>query len=342
MKKTSIDCLRVICALGAILAFAQVSHSQLIGPARPPAGTVFHRIEGRLRQRGQKVDSLRVRLIRFPQMQPIGETFTNQDGQFVFQRIPTGDYIVETFETEVFEATETNVAVYPREALEPRPMAATLFIDLPLKSGPERVAPGEVMADVDVNVPGKALKHYHSGMAKLGKGESEKGIVELRKAIEIFPTYYAARLELARELRFKKRFSEALEVAEPLPQIAPKRAEPRVERGINMLSLGRKEEAIQELEAALRLTEASWAAHLYLGWALLEEQEAKAGPHFERALEIDQTKAARAHLALARLAETKGRRLVALSHLDAYLALAPNAPDAEATRNLAARLRSPQ
>src|SRR5215207_8160159 len=133
MKKTSSGCSRVIFAVAAILAFAQVIHAQVIGPARPPSGMVFHRIEGRLRQRGQKVDNLRVRLIRFPQMQPIGETFTNQDGQFVFQRIPTGDYIVETVETEVYEATETNVAVYPREALEPRPMSATLFIDLPLQ-----------------------------------------------------------------------------------------------------------------------------------------------------------------------------------------------------------------
>jgi tetratricopeptide (TPR) repeat protein len=340
MKNTSIGCARVIFALAGILTFAHIIQAQLIGPARAPSATVYHRIEGRLRQRSQKVDNLRVRLVRFPQMQPIGETFTNQDGQFVFQRIPTGDYIVETFETDVFEATETTVAVYPREALEPRPTSASLFIDLPLKAGPERVAPGEVMADVDLNVPGKALKHYHSGMEKLGKGESDKGIIELRKAIEIFPNYYSARLELGRELRFKKRFPEALEVVEPLPQIAPKRAEPRIERGINMLSLGRKEAAIQDLEAALRLAEASWAAHLYLGWALLEEEEAKAEPHFQRALEIDEHKAARAHLALARLAEVKGKRLVALGHLDAYLALAPNAPDAEATRKLAARLRT--
>ena len=76
-----------------------------------------------------------------------------------------------------------------------------------------------------------------------------------------------------------------------------------------------------ELEAALRIAEASWAAHLYLGWALLEQDQAKAEPHFQRALEIDEQKAARAHLALARLAEAKGQRMVALSHLDAYLAV---------------------
>ena len=68
-------------------------------------------------------------------MQPIADTFTSQDGQFVFQRVPTGDYIVETFETDVYEATETSVAVYPTNLLEPRPTTVTVFIDLPLKVG---------------------------------------------------------------------------------------------------------------------------------------------------------------------------------------------------------------
>jgi len=275
-------------------------------------------------------------------MQPIADTFTRQEGQFLFQRVPSGDYIVETFETDVYEATETNVSVFPANTAEPRPTTATVFVDLPLKSDPEKLPPGEIMADVDLNVPKKAIRHYHNGMQSLGNGESEKGITELRAAIEIFPSYYMARLELGRELRFKKQFNEALEVVEPLLQIAPKRADPRIERGIILLSLQRRDESITDLEAAVRLSEASWAAHLYLGWALLEQDEAKAEPHFQRAIDIDERKAARAHLALARIAEAKGRRLVALSHLDAYLALAPNADDAEATRRLAERLRSPK
>lgn len=342
MKETTNVYVTTVVALAAIFACAHVTQAQIGAASRTSGSTgVTHSIEGRIRQRNKTVDNIRVRLIRYPQMQPIADTFSRQDGQFLFQRVSTGDYIVETFETDLYEATETSVAVYPSNLSEPRPTTVTVFVDLPLKSGPERVAPGEVMADVDLNVPKKALKHYHSGMQKLGKGESEKGMAELRTAIDIFPNYYAARLELGRELRFKKRFDEALDVIEPLPQIAPRRAEPRVERGIILLSLKRHEDAISELEAALRIAEASWAAHLYLGWALLEQDQARAEPHFRRAIEIDEQKAARAHLALARLAEAKGQRLLALDHLDAYLELAPNADDAEATRKLAARLRSP-
>lgn len=342
MKETIAGYSQITFALLAVLVFAPVTQAQIGAATRSSSTTtVLHTIEGRIRQRNKSVDNIRVRLVRLPQMQPIADTFTRQEGQFLFQRVPSGDYIVETFETEVYEATETNVSVFPASTTEPRPTTATVFVDLPLKSGPEKMPPGEIMADVDLNVPGKALKHYHAGMRNLGKGESEKGIAELRTAIELFPSYYAARLELGRELRFKKRFTEALEVIEPLSQIAPKRAEPRIERGILLLSLQRRDDSINELETALRISEVSWAAHLYLGWALLETDQVKAEPHFQRALEIDEQKAARAHLALARLAEAKGRRSEALSHLDAYLALAPNADDAEATRRLAARLRSP-
>jgi tetratricopeptide (TPR) repeat protein len=332
--------LRMLRALAVVLTFAHIAWGQLPGPAKAPAVTVYHRIEGQIQQRNKSVDNIRVRLVRIPQMQPIADIFTRQDGHFEFQSVPTGDYLIETFETDTFEATQTQVSVFPRNALEPSPTSAALFIVLPLKAAPERMPPGEVMADVDLNVPKKALKHYETGMKKSDKGDSAQAVAEFRAAIEIYPSYYAARLELGRELRLSRRFPDALEVVQSLAALAPKRAEPRIEHGIILLALQRRDDAIHELEAALRLGESSWAAHLYLGWALLEQDEAKAEPHFKRAIEINERKAARAHLALARLAENKGHRLLALSHLDAYLALAPNANDAEAARKLAERLRS--
>src|ERR1051325_8263555 len=188
MKERTNACVVTIVALVAILACAHVTQAQIGAATRSSGGlaTVLHSIEGRIRQRNKTVDNIRVRLVRYPQMQPIADTFTRQDGQFVFQRVPTVDYIVETLETDMYQATETSVAVYPTNLNEPRPTTVTVFVDLPLKEGPEKVAPGEVMADVDLNVPKNALKHYHAGMQKLGNGESEKGIAELRAAIDAY------------------------------------------------------------------------------------------------------------------------------------------------------------
>jgi tetratricopeptide (TPR) repeat protein len=106
-----------------------------------------------------------------------------------------------------------------------------------------------------------------------------------------------------------------------------------------LLNLKRRSEAARELNDAIRLEEASWAAHLYLGWAVLESDTKTASKHFTRALELDEQKAARAHLALGQIANNEGRREEAFKHLVAYLTLAPNASDAAAVRKLAETLR---
>lgn len=308
--------------------------------AQSDSSSVYHQIEGRIQHQSGRVPNMRVRLLKLPELRPIAETFSRPEGQFTFNQVTEGEYSIETFETDIYEATLTNVLVRPIP--RNRPSVFTVFVELPRKPPAEKAKPGELMADVDLNVPKEALKHYLEGMKRLHAGKSSEAIRELREAIKKHPTYYAARLELGRELRQQKRFAEAGEVLRPLQEIAPRRAEPRLELGIALLSLGQRMEAIGVLREALRLQENNWATHLYLGWGLLETADAdQAGTHFARALELDETKAARAHLALARLAESRGERELAISHLEAYVAIAPNAHDADATRRLADRLRSP-
>jgi tetratricopeptide (TPR) repeat protein len=289
--------------------------------------------------RGAAVGNIRVRLLRQAGLQPVTETFSRPEGQVRFTNLTADDYIIETFETEKLEATSTNVAVSPPDRARPRPMIVPVMIEIPLKPPPDKVAPGVVRADVDLDVPKAALKHYNAGMKALRSDDPAEAVKELRAAVEAYPKYYAARLELGRELRLEKRFQEAEEVLRPLREVEPRRAEPLIEYGIVLLELQRRKEAAGELTAALKLEEANWATHLYLGWALLEVQPDNAEPHFKRAIELDEPRAARAHIALARIADAKGMRRLAVEHLEAYLALAPNAPDAESVRKLAERLR---
>lgn len=318
----------MVCALTGVLA---VSH-----PARSQTFEVVHQVEGRLQFKGGAVSGMRVRLVRRDSMEPVGVTFSRPEGGFVFTRVTDGDYLIETFETETLEATSTEVILRPRPR---RPTSINVFIEIPLKNSPATTPAGVVLADVDLDVPKEALKHYRAGTKALKNGDSELAVAELREAIAAYPDYYAARLELGRELRLVKRFKEAEEILNPLPRIAPKRAEPRVEYGIVLLELKRHDEAATELRRALQLEEANWATNLYLGWALLESRPEEASPYFKRALGLNERKAARAHLALARLADERGMRQLAIQHLEAYLALMPNAPDAEVARKLADKLR---
>lgn len=298
--------------------------------------STHHQIEGRVQVRGRQLRNLHVRLTL--QGRTITETFTTAEGHFTFKSLLEGDYLIETLETDEFEATSTSVNVYPRDRNNPTPNVVIVLVDLPVKAA-RRITPGVVTADVDLRVPKEAIKHYQAGMKALDSGDATRAVSELQAAITIYSEYYAARLELGRELRLQKRFAEAEKVLQPLGKIAPSRSEPRIEYGIVLLELQRREEAARELNAALQLEESNWATHLYLGWALLETDENSAARHFQRAVELDELRAARAHIALARIAEGKGQRQVALAHLDAYLTLAPTAADAEAVRRLAEKLR---
>jgi tetratricopeptide (TPR) repeat protein len=279
---------------------------------------------------------MRVRLVRKDSLQPIGETFSRSEGAFVFTRVTDGDYLIETFETDIYEATSTEVILRP---VPRRPTYFNVFIDIPLKEAPASKPAGVIAADIDLNVPKAAIKHYRAGAKALKDGNFVLAESELREAIAGYPNYYQARFDLGRELRLRKRFAEAAEILQPLLQIAPRRAEARLEYGVVLLELGHRDEAIEELRRAVQMEEANWASHLYLGWALLESEPEQAEPHFRRALELDEHKAARAHLALARLADAQGKSQIAIQHLEAYLTLMPNAADADAARKLLEKLR---
>ena len=310
----------------------------LFGSSGIYAQNALHQIEGRVRSQAAELRGIHVKLVLASDMRTITETFTTAEGRFIFKSLREGDYLVETMETDLFEATSTKVSLYPPIRTAPTPNLVMLLVDVPLKSAKKQTL-GVITADVDLNVPKDAQKHYRAGMKALESADSQRAVAELQKAIAVYPKYYAARLALGRELRLQRKFDEAANVLESLPQIAPGRAEPRIEYGIVLLNLKRRPEAARELNEAIRLEEASWAAHLYLGWAVLENDEKTASKHFKRALELDEQKAARAHIALGQIANNEGRREEALKHLVAYLTLVPNASDAEAVRKLAETLR---
>jgi tetratricopeptide (TPR) repeat protein len=299
----------------------------------------IHELEVQLRARNEQVSGVRVRLLNQSRMLAIAETFSGREGQLKFVNLMPGEYLVETSENDRFEATVTRVTIIPIDFRKPRATHVTARIDLPPRKLPGMAPPGVVMADVDLNVPESALKHFRKGAEALRSGKTADAVKELKVAIEVYPKFYTARLELGRELRAEKRFTEAEETLKPLGEIAPRRAESRIEYAMVLLALGRSTEAANELRKALDLEEANWVTHLHLGWALLKDDAAKAEKHFARALELDERKAAQAHLSLARLAHARGMRQEAVRHLEAYLALAPNASDADAVRRLLVQLR---
>jgi tetratricopeptide (TPR) repeat protein len=324
------------------LVFAVASALPFAPPARAqtPSEPVYHKIEGRLRIGNNSASNVRVRLLREDQQRTIAETFTRSGGEFEFGYLPEGTYLVATDESKEMEASSMIVRVQPWPRTKPIIVHVDISLTRKASAGAAAAPAGVVAADVDLSVPKEALKHYRAGMKALDEGRDERALAELGEAVKAYPKYYAARVELGRVLRDKKRFAEAEEALRPLLVIAPKHPEVWLQHAVVLLDLARRDEAAGELKQSLALDERDWAAHYYLGWALIETDAAKAEPHLARALKLDERKAARAHLALARIADARGQRLQAIEHLDAYVASAPDAADAADARKLAEHLRS--
>ncbi|HEY0408483.1 MAG TPA: tetratricopeptide repeat protein [Pyrinomonadaceae bacterium] len=301
------------------------------------AQSVFHRIEGRVQFRGSVNDVL-VRLYQEGGMVLVEEAFSRGEGQFSFNRVPEGEYVIETLQTDKYAPSSTTVSVRPLDRR--RSQVFIVYVQLQLKPPPETTKPGVITADVDVNVPKDAQKRYREGMKALGNNSTERAVAELQAAIKLYPNYYAARLELGRELRLEKQFAAAAEVLKPLLQIAPKRDEPRVEYGIVLMALEQLDEAVKVLREALSIGETNWVPHLYLGMALIDKDGAEAEKQLRRAIELNELKAARAYLSLARLAAARGDRQLSIEHLQTFLKLAPDSPDAASVRQLIERLRA--
>jgi tetratricopeptide (TPR) repeat protein len=307
--------------------------------AQTGAAGVHHQVEGRIMSRGARTGNIRVRLLRLPEMQPVSETFTRSEGHFRFTQVREGEYAVETMETERFEATFTSVQVRPI----PRDKPSTFNVLVELREKPPepkgKDGVGIARADLDAGAPRQAVERYLAGMRALREGDAERAEGEFKAAVKIHPAYYSARLEYGRALRKRGLPREAAEVLRPLREAAPRSAEVRIEYGLALLSLGRQE-AAAELGEAVRLAPESWESHFYLGWALLDSDSGRAETHLRRAVELDERRAARAHLGLARIANERGRRGEAVAHLEAFLKLSPDSEEAEAARSLAVKLRA--
>ena len=165
--------LKIATAMVIVLSLSDLSLAQ--------SSATYHQIEGRVQSRGRQLRNIHVLLTR--NGRAITETFTNSEGHFVFKSLLEGDYLVETAETDEYEATITNTSVQPIDKQHPTPYIQIVFIDLPLKAAGKRLPPGVVPADVDLNVPKGALKRYLAGMEALDSGDASRAIFHISPSL---------------------------------------------------------------------------------------------------------------------------------------------------------------
>lgn len=269
-------------------------------------------------------------------------TFSNlSPGNFKVKVLPTGtDFIEQTQDvtiTNFGRRTPTGAVMGGRDSQQ---------LDFIMRSkGETRAAastsgpPGTVF--VQDNVPVEAKRAYEKAVLELDKEKpDEVGLAELKRAIDIFPTYYMALERLGTEYVKRRQYEPANIVLTKAVEVYPRGYMSLYSLGITLYNLKRIDAAAEMLDRAVNTQPNSLNSHLWLGIVLRQQSKAdQAELHLKRANDLGKGQVAEVHWQLALLYNHLKRNADAANELEAFLKLEPDARDAEQIRKLIKRLR---
>lgn len=271
----------------------------------------------------------------------VAQTKTNGAGRYVFSGLPEGYYKVKVlpygtdYEEQVQEATIVNVSVVPGSG------ASSLYLDFHLKRKSSRNSVPAIAGTVFAQeVPDEAKKLYEAGVQALKEKRDKEGFENIKRSLEIFPSYHLALDRLGNEYLLRGYNEAAFILLAKAVEVNPKSFTSNFGLGIAQYRLNRFEEAARSLRQATSLSRESGEAHLWLGKAL-----ARLGrlPQAEEALNqanrLFQGRSAEVHWQLARLYNEQKRYNEAADELERFLKYEPDALDAQKIRQVIKLLR---
>jgi len=291
------------------------------GSVAHPSG---HRFERRVRVRitGQTGQTL--------------QTFTDDQGNFVFRRLAGGTYFLTVEAGEEFQVASETVDIFARGS---SPITVPVYVQLRYKKGVAEKL-GTVNAAL-AGVPKPALESYEKAVEAAQAGDSKKAVEALRKAVEQHPDFALAYNMMGVQYLQLGRLGDAAEALRQALRLTPEEFNPLLNYGVVLFHQGQYKESEAHLRKALGKRETSAAAHFFLGRVLIKGRRyAEAEKELRRAVELDDRDLKEAYRYLGGLYRELGDRPRAVESLEKYLKLEPKARDAEAIRQIIAELRA--
>jgi tetratricopeptide (TPR) repeat protein len=284
---------------------------------------------------------------------PIGQTVTNNEGDFAFSNLSESTYIVTVKEPDYLPASE-NVN-FGTEAGGDRP-GESVYVSVQLRPKPGvRTSGGGSILFVQ-DVPATARAAYEKGEVAARGNQSDQAITLLREAIAAFPNYFDAHLALGTELVKKGQLADAVVELDKARAINPK--DDRVYSIFGMVLAREKKFSVAAAAfgEAARLNPSDPQYPLLRATVLIDDASAldpssknastvraklfeAAKTDLDRAYEVSGKTLAAVFLQRARMAERQGDRAGAAAALEAYLKQVPNAPNAATIRESIQKLK---
>jgi tetratricopeptide (TPR) repeat protein len=185
---------------------------------------------------------------------------------------------------------------------------------------PERPVSGVVSVEELRNpVPEKAMREYRRARKAAEKGNFQRAIQHLHKAIEIHPGFVEAHNSLGVKHMRLRDFSKAAEAFETALRLKPQAVEPLSNLGIAYHGLERYEEAERLIRTALELNPRAPRTRFSLALVLLSRGNQQEAPEALRILLDVAEEIPQAHLCLATFYEGQAQYQVATREVTAYL-----------------------
>jgi Tfp pilus assembly protein PilF len=306
-----------------------------------------HSISGRLiYPSGQRADTrLKVRLESPGQGDMT--VLSDVNGNFSFRQLKAGNYTVIVDGGDYFETQSETIYIEPAttapkmtQGVVPVARPFTVQIYLRPKRAVAQAKPGVLNAAL-ANVPKSAVELYEKGLESAARNEIDQAIDQLKRAVDLYPTFGLALNELGVLYMKRGELDKAEDILLRVIRISPDAAEPNLNYGICLLQKKKFAEAETQLRDAVKKNEYAFTGHLYLGITLIHfKKYTEAETELRKSVTLGGPKAGQAHYYLGGLYWQTGSFRQAADELEIYLKLEPKAINAERIRNTIKNLRA--
>lgn len=278
---------------------------------------------------GRAVPGVRV-LVLDENFQPIRTIFVDSTGQFFVRGLSPGRYQFNV-ETTGTPYQEQGTGWIELQALRVRGAGTEQYpLDFVLKLKPNKEVPKQGAIVFAQEIPAAARTEYERGVKFLQDRKTEAGIVALKKAIEMFPTYFAALESLGTEYVKTGQYEVAIPILRQALAVNNRASKSFYSLGVAHLKLNQLTEAMENLTQSATLDPNNINTHMMLGIAYHNRQQLKeAEESFQRALKLGGAGIAEARFYLASVYEKQRRYGAAIAELERYLKEAKAGRDPE-------------
>src|SRR5437870_18859 len=256
----------------------------IYGPGTKPVGNVTIALETRTRAQ-------------------IALTFSDNDGRYHFSGVDAGVYYLVVKP----DGTQFQQSMQRVELIDTGRGGSNMSsekVDFMLRPAQRKDAASGIIFIQDV--PTAAEKEYLEAMKFLAKSDKDVATRQLKKAIEIFPSYFLALQQLGLIYVENNDFANGIALLQKALGINSKAAPSHLGLGIAYLNLNHPKEAIDELNKARDLDAKSFRAYFYLGIAMLNLGELdQAERSLKEAYTLGGSRAQASHLYLASIYSTR-------------------------------------